>query len=396
MLPFEVQHFSTGTADTAPSFHADTVHHVEFDFYGQRVATVSSDKTVCIWDKDTQNGAWRKSASWKKHGGAVWKVRFAHPEYGQVLATCSFDNTIQIFDKDAADLSEIRPITGADSSNGWACRTVLRQSNASASITDIQFAPHYLGLQLAACTSSGRLIIYEAEDIMALDNWNVLHDYEVTKNRLSSLSWSTNRFDPPHIVVSSDDVDAAPAEKVFLFRVNSSCGLVRLNPTAAGGGDGKQFNFTDQVSAVCFGPSCGLAQHKLAVAVGAKVAVFQLVSGPNAAALFADDSNGDESVAPIMPMLSMEDGRAQTGDETSSAAVAAAELTINGCEVLEEGNAAQVVRLSWNVIGDVISAVYSDGIIRVWRYIFSNRWILATTITPPAEQNRSAKDDVYY
>uniref|UniRef100_A0A914GY48 Nucleoporin SEH1 n=1 Tax=Globodera rostochiensis TaxID=31243 RepID=A0A914GY48_GLORO len=289
---------------------------------------------------DTLNGTWRKSASWKKHGGAVWKVRFAHPEYGQVLATCSFDNTIQIYDKDAADMADIRPITGADSTNGWVCRAVLRQSTASASITDIQLAPHYLGLQLAACTSSGRVIIYEAEDIMALDNWNVLHDYEVAMNRLSSLSWSTNRFDPPHLVVSSDDVNALPSEKVFLFRVNSGSGSTLLT------------------------------------------------SGP-ISALYADNDsdNADDG------SITTEDGRAQTADETSAGT---AELTVSGREVLEEGNAAQVIRLSWNVIGDVISAVHADGLIRVWRFVFSNRWILLTTITPPAEQDRNAKDDVYY
>uniref|UniRef100_A0A915M5V0 Peroxin-7 n=1 Tax=Meloidogyne javanica TaxID=6303 RepID=A0A915M5V0_MELJA len=158
MLPHEIQQFmgSGAFASSDPLFHSDTIHHVEFDFYGKRVVTVSSDKL--------------------KHGGAVWKARFAHPEFGQVLATCSFDNTIQIFDKDAVDVMDARSsMSASDFSNGWVCRTVLRQSTSS--ITDIQFAPHYLGLQLAACTSSGRLVIYEAEDIMALDNWNGLNDF---------------------------------------------------------------------------------------------------------------------------------------------------------------------------------------------------------------------------
>jgi len=55
---------------------------------------------ICIWDRSPSTGQWIKSASWKKHGGAVWKVRFAHPEFGQVLATCSFDNSVHIYDRD--------------------------------------------------------------------------------------------------------------------------------------------------------------------------------------------------------------------------------------------------------------------------------------------------------
>jgi WD40 repeat protein len=66
MLPHDVQQFvgSGAFASSDPLFHSDTIHHVEFDFYGQRVVTVSSDKLVCIWDKEVQ-GNWRRSASWK-------------------------------------------------------------------------------------------------------------------------------------------------------------------------------------------------------------------------------------------------------------------------------------------------------------------------------------------
>jgi WD40 repeat protein len=63
MLPFEVQMVATETAD--PSFHADSILHVEFDFYGKRMVTVSSDKTVCIWDRDIAANTWKKTASWK-------------------------------------------------------------------------------------------------------------------------------------------------------------------------------------------------------------------------------------------------------------------------------------------------------------------------------------------
>lgn len=44
--------------------HQDLIHHVEFDYYGRRLATSSSDSTICVWDLKP-NATWIKSSSWK-------------------------------------------------------------------------------------------------------------------------------------------------------------------------------------------------------------------------------------------------------------------------------------------------------------------------------------------
>ncbi|CAK5078254.1 unnamed protein product [Meloidogyne enterolobii] len=467
MLPHEIQQFmgSGAFASSDPLFHSDTIHHVEFDFYGKRVVTVSSDKLVCIWDKEV-HGNWKRSASWKgncsnngsnidhdqyvqskksdrspsrilfgryaqfdrkhnspmlehharsleylimkfkkfdtlghsilwvsilwviryfgcryfgsfdtlgvdtlgKHGGAVWKARFAHPEFGQVLATCSFDNTIQIFDKDAVDVMDARSsMSASDFSNGWVCRTVLRQSTSS--ITDIQFAPHYLGLQLAACTSSGRLVIYEAEDIMALDNWNVLVDNEICQHRLCSLSWSRSRFDPPYIALASDDADAPAEEKVFLFRVvNTGIFPARVISSTRSTPTEKQqhqkskdykFLFEDPVSMLAFGPSCGLGIHKLAIAVGTRLLIYQLQL------TMTEDHNQEGSTG-----SASETAENQLGENTAEQTTIQQHFVIKSLDVLEEGNS-QLVRFAWNILGDILSAVYADGLVRIWRCIFT-------------------------
>lgn len=56
-LPFEIQQLPS-------SEHSDAIHHVEFDFHGRRIATASSDKYVCVWDR-TSKGSWEKTAAWK-------------------------------------------------------------------------------------------------------------------------------------------------------------------------------------------------------------------------------------------------------------------------------------------------------------------------------------------
>lgn len=44
---------------------------------------------------------------------------------------------------------------GIDASNGWSSRAILRQSTSG--VTDIQFAPHYIGLQLVLINTFTRV-----------------------------------------------------------------------------------------------------------------------------------------------------------------------------------------------------------------------------------------------
>jgi hypothetical protein len=108
-------------------------------------------------------------------------------------------------------------IRASDTANGWIRRALLP---TTASVTDIQFAPHYLGLRLAACTASGRVLVYEAQDIMELENWNTVYDFDVCAHRLGSLAWSCNRFNTPLLAVASDSSMAASNERVFFYRLN--------------------------------------------------------------------------------------------------------------------------------------------------------------------------------
>eukprot|EP00948_MAST-09A_sp_MAST-9A-sp1_P000920 g920.t1 len=94
------------------SFHDDIVHDLCHDFYGQRLATCSSDKTIKIFDKVGKSSSpgssssspssslpWQLVADWRAHQGAVWRVDWAHPEYGTILASCSFDRTVCIWEE---------------------------------------------------------------------------------------------------------------------------------------------------------------------------------------------------------------------------------------------------------------------------------------------------------
>lgn len=78
--------------------HEDLIHDVAYDYFGKRLATCSSDRTIRVWDLD-DNEEWRCSAEWTAHTGSIWKVHWAAPEYGQILASCSFDRTVCIWEE---------------------------------------------------------------------------------------------------------------------------------------------------------------------------------------------------------------------------------------------------------------------------------------------------------
>jgi WD40 repeat protein len=93
--------------------HEDYVHDVQFDYYGKRIATCSSDQLVKIWEKNSallsagisaeslgvteENAAiavnqWTCTASiGGKHNGPVWRVAWADPEFGSIVASSGND-----------------------------------------------------------------------------------------------------------------------------------------------------------------------------------------------------------------------------------------------------------------------------------------------------------------
>lgn len=139
-----------------------------------------------IWDEDEQ-GKWAVTSSWKAHSGSIWRVSWANPEFGQVIATCSFDRTASVWEEVMGE----KVSTSNAPTRRWVRRTTLVDSRTS--VTDVEFAPKYLGLLLATASADGIIRIYEAPDIMNLSQWPVQHEI-ANKLSLSCLSWNTSTY----------------------------------------------------------------------------------------------------------------------------------------------------------------------------------------------------------
>ncbi|KAL6726495.1 hypothetical protein Aduo_008462 [Ancylostoma duodenale] len=313
--------------------HRDLIHQVAFDHHGRRLATCSSDMTLSVWDR-TPEGNWVKAASWKVHGGAVWRVVWAHPEFGQLLATCSYDRSVHIWE-------EIRSAPGAEGRKGarWVRKAYLTDSRAN--VTDIAFAPRHLGLMLATVSAQGIVRIYEAADVMDLSRWSLCHELQAFYTRCGSVEWSRSRIHRPLLAVASDDKRAENDERIVIYEHNENLRkwqrVISLRLDLA-------FPVTD----LRFSPIALADSHQLAIAAG-DVHVYNIKIPVSA---FVDDDNGTPENVPT--------------DAT--------EYSANKVAVL--GDERHAWRIKYNVTGTALTASSGDGTVRVWKAMFVNQWAL--------------------
>lgn len=120
--------------NTVDTSHEDMIHDAQMDYYGKKLATCSSDRTVKIFE--INGNTQTQVACLRGHEGPVWQVSWAHPMFGNLLASCSYDRKVIIW---------------KETTSGW---TKLKElCNHDSSVNSISWAPPEYGLMLA-CGSS--------------------------------------------------------------------------------------------------------------------------------------------------------------------------------------------------------------------------------------------------
>merc|ERR1711988_66262 len=162
---------STASLETQ---HEDMIHDAQLDYYGKRLATCSSDRTIKIFLVEGDDGqAHRLTAQLKGHDGPVWQVSWAHPKFGNILASCSYDRKVIIWKEGQA--GQWSPVY--DSENYY-----------ESSVNSIAWAPNECGLALAAGSSDGSIsVIYYKETV----GWQVSPKQASAHNMgCNAVSWA--------------------------------------------------------------------------------------------------------------------------------------------------------------------------------------------------------------
>mmetsp|Transcript_132 Transcript_132/g.478 ORF Transcript_132/g.478 Transcript_132/m.478 type:complete len:307 (+) Transcript_132:228-1148(+) len=182
------------------SGHTDTVHDVQLDFYGKRMASASSDRLVKIFD--VAGEAHHHVADLAGHEGPVWQVSWAHPKFGNLLASCSFDHKVIIWQEVQEGV--------------WTQVYQTPNTLHTASINSVCWAPSELGLMLACGSSDSTIsIITHNTATGAWETTKIGADEPAHPIGVTSVSWAPAV--PPGSLVSAQ----GPSEPVMRL---VSCG----------------------------------------------------------------------------------------------------------------------------------------------------------------------------
>ena len=190
--------------------HADMVHDAQFDFYGRRLATCSSDRVVKVFDAAGADGSqFAQTGEIAAHEGPVWAVAWAHPQFGALLASCGYDRRVLVH-------REVAP--------GQWLRVHAWEGHGS-SVNAVAWAPHEYGLQLACASSDGSVSVLTHRDD---DSWAVARFADCAVG-CNGVSWAP----AAHVGGTAPDELSGGAVYVKRLAVAASDSRVRLYKTAA-------------------------------------------------------------------------------------------------------------------------------------------------------------------
>ncbi|KAI6653796.1 Nucleoporin seh1-like isoform X2 [Oopsacas minuta] len=313
----------SGTTKTViPTSHVDTIHDATFDFSGQRLATCSADQHVCVWDTKA-DGQWECTTKFPAHKGPIWRIDWAHPQFGQLLVTCSFDCCVSIWQEN----------TRIDSAGKHTLQwdKEITRLDSQSSVSDVRFAPHYYGLKFASCSYNGYVRIYEAKDIMRLNDWTLSHEFQ-SLNGASSICWSQSSLFHMLLAVGSDDPNAA-AKHIGIYQLHVPSNKWRSIL------DEQTENVFRKVNDISFANWMGRSYHSLAVG---GIGLY---------------------VVKIKPL------------ENSSSAESDFHYTFQHIPLREvDKQVVEVWRVHWNITGDMLIASTNERRVTIWKQAGPNNF----------------------
>ncbi|KAI8813073.1 WD40-repeat-containing domain protein [Cladochytrium replicatum] len=244
---------SIATFDTA---HEDLIHDAQLDYYGKRLATCSSDRSIRIFEVDGDSQ--RLLQVLTSHEGPVWQVAWGHPKYGNVLASCSYDGKVFIWKETNGQFVKIK-----------------EHAAHTASVNSIAWAPHEFGLILAAASADGKISILSRQED---NNWET-QTILAHSSGCNTVSWAPSAIPGSLIMVTGANASSVGPKRL----ASGGCdNLVKIWSEENG-----QWNeeavlegHSDWVRDVAWAPNMGLPNSELATCSQDKTVIIWTQENP--------------------------------------------------------------------------------------------------------------------
>ncbi|KAF2035126.1 WD40 repeat-like protein [Setomelanomma holmii] len=151
--------------------HQDLVLAIDFNYFGTRMVTASSDHRLKVWDKKDES--WTLVESWKAHDAEIVDVKWNGPFMGEVVGSIGEDGRCKLWQEDVTEV----PMSG----NRFKLITNLA-SQTHAPFMSLDFKNIMQETWLALITRDGYLTVYEPLDQSSLNEWTVLAEHWVCED----------------------------------------------------------------------------------------------------------------------------------------------------------------------------------------------------------------------
>lgn len=299
--------------------HDDMIHDAQLDYYGTKLATSSSDRTVKVYD--VISTGYTHTATLQGHTGPVWEVAWSHPKFGTLLASCSFDGSVMIH-------RETRP-------REWTLIHHARNLHNS-SVNSVKFAPHEYGLKVVAASSDGRVSILSHT---TNDEWTVqyIQDNALGVNAVDWSPYPLNRL-----------VTAGCDNRIRFYDVQGNDTIVPIDMTVDEGSKGIQHS--DWVRDVAWAPS---------------------IPGLNVVASCSEDKTVIIWTQKVPTTQSTNSSAEESKDQEQEKAWKATVL-----HTFDE----PVWRVSWSLTGAILAVSSGDATVTLWKQTMDGAWLQVTSV----------------
>jgi len=314
------------------------IHDAQLDYYGKRLATCSSDRTVKVFD--VVEGEARKTAghTLKGHTGPVWQVAWAHPKYGSILASCSYDGKVLIW-------KEQGPGAG-----GWT--KIKEHTLHSASVNSVSWAPHELGAILACASSDGRISVLTFKND---GQWgaDIFNGHAIGCN---AVSWAPAVQPGSLIMPQANTVPGQAPPTLQTVKRFASAGCDNVVKIWAFNEESQSWveeetleGHTDWVRDVAWAPNIGLPRSYIATASQDKTVLIWTKDTPTSPWVKTSLDPSSASVAPV----------SSTPDKFPDV----------------------VWRVSWSLAGNILAVSCGDGKVTLWKENLKGTWECVSDMT---------------